>query len=419
MSKTEKLNQQIFSDLLNVMGLDVIKKKQIRIKNDSERTIISSIMKSLPRHDTSNVNDVAIELAITWVIRLMFFKVLERKCNESFSFDTYMELDYLFFNTTSTPISERTGKYANMFSHVPFLNSLLFKETALEQNTITIGSLDGDVTYLSDFYRNTLDTITTTDMSWIFERLNGYKDGSFYTPKVITSYMCRETLQRAVVNAINQEYGWNYDTLEQIKGKIQDTEDVLRIINTLTICDPSVGTGNFLVAAINEMLMIKYTLGLLPIYSHIRVEDNEIVIDDNTSVNSEVRRVVFKEKCIIATNSMFGVDINPMSVMICQIRLILELLQSSYYNADGTLPKLPNLDLNIRVGNSLISKYDTKDNMLDTVDNETVITEYKSLMKQYRFAYTNTERCSLLSRISDIKSEITNRLDGNKTQFYL
>jgi len=38
----------------------------------------------------------------------------------------------------------------------------------------------------------------------IFEKINGYKDGSFFTPGFITMYMCRETIRKAVVQKFNE-----------------------------------------------------------------------------------------------------------------------------------------------------------------------------------------------------------------------
>ena len=46
--------------------------------------------------------------------------------------------------------------------------------------------------------------INASVLGLIFEKINGYKDGSFFTPGFITMYMCRETIRRAVVQKFNE-----------------------------------------------------------------------------------------------------------------------------------------------------------------------------------------------------------------------
>ena len=91
----------------------------------------------------------------------------------------------------------------------------------------------------------------------IFEKINGYKDGSFYTPGFITMYMCHETITRAVVQKFNDVKGWKCETISDIYNEIEDIKEANRIINSLRICDPAVGSGHFLVSALNEIIAIK------------------------------------------------------------------------------------------------------------------------------------------------------------------
>ena len=41
--------------------------------------------------------------------------------------------------------------------------------------------------------------INASVLGLIFEKLNGYKEGSYFTPGFITMYMCRETIRRKVI----------------------------------------------------------------------------------------------------------------------------------------------------------------------------------------------------------------------------
>ncbi|MFW5701217.1 MAG: Eco57I restriction-modification methylase domain-containing protein, partial [Cyclobacteriaceae bacterium] len=72
-----------------------------------------------------------------------------------------------------------------------------------------------------------------------------------------------------------------------------------------------------------------------------------------------IQETLFHEKQTIIENCLFGVDINPNSVKICRLRLWIELLKNAYYkNGTEELETLPNIDINIKCGNSLISRFD-------------------------------------------------------------
>ncbi|MFM9158065.1 MAG: hypothetical protein ACKOPK_09140, partial [Dolichospermum sp.] len=89
--------------------------------------------------------------------------------------------------------------------------------------------------------------INAAVLGLIFEKINGYKDGSFFTPGFITMYMCRETIRKAVVQKFNDVQGWNCESIDDLYDKIEDKKAANAIINSLKICDPAVGSGHFLV----------------------------------------------------------------------------------------------------------------------------------------------------------------------------
>ncbi len=198
--------------------------------------------------------------------------------------------------------------------------------------------------------------INASVLGLIFEKINGYKDGSFYTPSFITMYMCRETIRRAIVQKFNEVKGWNCQTLDDLYERIEDKKEANTIINSLKICDPAVGSGHFLVSALNEIIAIKSELRVLLDSSgkslkDYRVEvrnDKLLVYDDEGNLfayhphNKEKQRVqqaLFHEKQTIIEGCLFGVDINPNSVTICHLRLWIELLKNAYYREDGNLER--------------------------------------------------------------------------------
>ncbi|KAA6319731.1 Type IIS restriction enzyme Eco57I, partial [termite gut metagenome] len=138
--------------------------------------------------------------------------------------------------------------------------------------------------------------------------------------------------------------------------------------------------GHFLVSALNEMIFLKSELGILtdksgkPLKDYrVAIENDELIITNSEGdyfaynpQNIESQRVqetFFHEKQTVIENCLFGVDINPNSVKICQLRLWIELLKHTYYRS-GTneLETLPNIDINIKCGNSLISRFDLHGN---------------------------------------------------------
>jgi hypothetical protein len=271
---------------------------------------------------------------------------------------------------------------------VSYLNSSLFEPTELENSTIEISGLRDrynlpllSATVLKDANgkrltgeRNTLDylfafldaydfasegtediqeqqksIINAAVLGLIFEKINGYKDGSFFTPGFITMYMCRETLRRAVVQKFNDAKGWHCKNLDEVYDKIDDRNEANAVVNSLKICDPAVGSGHFLVSALNEIIAIKADLKILQDLDGKRIKEyrfevinDELVVTDededtlfeykpNSRESQRIQQMLFHEKQTIIENCLFGVDINPNSVKICRLRLWIELLKNAYY----------------------------------------------------------------------------------------
>jgi adenine-specific DNA-methyltransferase len=236
--------------------------------------------------------------------------------------------------------------------------------------------------------------------------------------------MCRETIRKAVVEKFKNNFPKceNITDFEELKDKIDNTDKTQRtlanqLINEIKIVDPAVGSGHFLVSALNEMIAIKSYLAILSYknggdrvkgYS-ISLENDEIIIENretekrfeyrlnqNGNIIPELQNLqetLFHEKQTIIENCLFGVDINPKSVMICQLRLWIELLKNAYYipSTDRSRPvrtelqTLPNIDINIKTGNSLISKFDIKDNVFERITSfQKKLEEYKNWVHIYK-----------------------------------
>ena len=427
--------------------------------------------------------NVGLELVITWVNRVLFLKLLEaqliayHKGDVSYAFLNFQrirsfdDLDSLFFAVLARKPDEREEEIKRAFAQVPYLNSSLFEPTEIERKTLNIGNLAGEIvlplysaTVLKDAKGkrrtgelNTLEylfafldaydfasegkgelkddnkaLINASVLGLIFEKINGYKDGSFFTPGFITMYMCRETLRRAVVQKFNEVKGWNCNNLNdlynKIEAKAEDRAEANTLINSLKICDPAVGSGHFLVSALNELIAIKSELGILQDTEGKRLKNYSIeIINDELVVSDEegdefsynptnpesarIQKALFHEKQTLIEHCLFGVDINPNSVKICRLRLWIELLKNAYYNADGQLETLPNIDINIKVGNSLISRFALDADLKDALKKSKLsLSDYRNAVDTYRNATSKEQKREMERVIAEIKNDFRSEI---------
>jgi tRNA1(Val) A37 N6-methylase TrmN6 len=466
--------------------------------------------------------NVALRLSITWINRVLFLKLLEAQLlkyhdnDQDFAFlnltkiKSYSDLNRLFFSVLAREQGDRIASVKETFANVPYLNSSLFELTDIEQKTISISNLasenlpifvatvliDGNerkrsgelnaLEYLFEFlhaYKFSKDEFEDTQedseklinasvLGLIFEKINGYRDGSFYTPSFITMYMCRETIRRAVVQKFNEVKSWSceniQDLCDDLGSYIKERDRVVRrneangIVNSLKICDPAVGSGHFLVSALNEMIAIKQYLGILQDRNGESLSKYEIeVVNDKLKVtldgklfaynpkNKESQRVqeaLFHEKQTIIEGCLFGVDINPNSVTICRLRLWIELLKNAYYRWDspqasigidppqpplkrgenkvnslppftrggrGDLETLPNIDINIKCGNSLISRFGLDVDVKQVLQKQKFsIEQYRDAVQTYRSAESKAQKREMEELIAKIKKSFKITLQG-------
>ncbi|MGA2407167.1 MAG: Eco57I restriction-modification methylase domain-containing protein [Bacteroidales bacterium] len=421
--------------------------------------------------------NISLELSITWINRILFLKLLEGQLikynngDKSFRFlniekiHDFDELNKLFFQVLAVKESDRTELIKHNFGNIPYLNSSLFEPSDLEHKTIRINSLDdhselpvlsgtvlkdklgrkltGNVDPLQylfefldsydfssegseDIQEENKTLINASVLGLIFEKINGYKDGSFFTPGFITMYMCHETIRRTVVQKFNSVKGWKCTTISDVYNEIDDIKEANRIINSLRICDPAVGSGHFLVSALDEIIALKSELKILTDREGkklkeytIEVINDELIITDEQSKlfaynpkskeSQRVQEALFQEKQRIIENCLFGVDINPNSVKICRLRLWIELLKNAYYKPDTNykeLETLPNIDINIKCGNSLISRYSLDAEIKTALKtSKWTIENYREAVMNYRNAGSKEEKRTLENLIYKIKND--------------
>ncbi len=491
------LNKDFYHELLHIMGLKEVKvngKKLIKRKPEAEREYASMLENTISELKAEGITrneeeqfEIALELCLTWVNRILFLKLLESQLyqynnqKDEYKFLTHHKirgfdhLKTLFFQVLAVQPQNREAHIKKQYDHIPYLNSSLFDPTPLERKTVHISSLkdhyelavysktklkdrfpDGKCPtfeYLLRFLdaydfgavgkqelirKEDKPLINAAVLGLIFEKINGYKEGSFYTPGFVTMYMCRETIRPAALQKINNQLGWNCIDLCEVKDKINSRTDrkaVNETINTLTICDPAVGSGHFLVSALNEIIALKAELGVIldpegnRVKCYISIENDELQVNDEDNtlfsyylnqksniipVKQTLQEALFREKQTIIENCLFGVDINPNSVKICRLRLWIELLKNAFYTQASNyrnLETLPNIDINIKCGNSLISRFSLDENLADVFKKQKYnIQTYKNTVAAYRSTRDAEAKQKLQSFLDEIKDQFQTTL---------
>jgi len=523
------LDKEFYDELLHIIGLTEVKVRgqkliqRLPAGSRHEASLLENTIDTLHQGDKlanlpnryhygdneeMQLFNVALELVITWINRVLFLKLLEAQLvnyhhgDRDYAFldiadvPTFHVLNGLFFEILALPPSQRGGALAAQFARVPYLNSSLFEINQLERWTFGISGLDGakvlslwratvlkdnngkrrggvlpTLQYLFEFLgaydfgsegggeiqEQNKTLIGAAVLGLIFEKINGYKEGSFFTPGFITTFMCRQTLELAVLNKFNEVRESDlreFTHLNDIYNWIHRESTIAEanaLINQLKICDPAVGSGHFLVSALNEIIAIKARLGILADgegrllhgYS-VTVENDElIVVDPNGALfeyhpeNHEAQRVqetLFNEKRTIIENCLFGGDINANSVKICRLRLWIELLKNAYYVGArlgraqngrtqnghdenpsqgtpeacpyGQLETLPNIDINIKHGDSLVSRFGLQADVGNAMrGGKWTVESYLNAVKTYQASRTREDKQQLRQLLGSIKND--------------
>ncbi len=484
------LNKDFYEELLYILGLEEQNEKgKILIKPSRTKNSLSDALKK----EYKNLDDEEVmALLIAWNNRILFLRLLEsllisfKHFEKPFltieNFTDFNALNTLFFEVLAKKNNERSKeiKEDKILGKIPYLNSSLFDKTPLELKGHEIKLLNNEplevypksilkkdkdfqekkdfslLEYLFTFLhaydftttpkdikdnKNTSESrlINPSVLGLVFEKLNGYKEGSFYTPSFITSYMCSESIKTIVLDKFNAIYEWDCKDIKALRGKIdrnfsdQKAKEYLQVLLALRICDPAVGSGHFLVSVLNEMVRIAYELGLITsLYRHsLRLENDEIIIQhtqtgeifnykkphSENDPHHHIQKELFELKKSIIENCLFGVDINPNSCEITKLRLWIELLKYSYYIFEegkntNALETLPNIDINIKCGNSLIFNFPLNSKLtigqtLEFSKNlKAEIKEYKNSVMFYKEGLG--EKAKILQNIAKLKSLIIN-----------
>ncbi|WP_257938790.1 type IIG restriction/modification system [Campylobacter lari] len=472
------LNNAFYKELLYILGLSESKQLSKFIITQSEQskqaqgTLYHLIASKLPKHDFEEV----LKFIILWLNRILFLKLIESNLvrfndDKTLKFLNYEKipnfttLSHLFFDILA---KEKHTRAQSKFSYLPYLNSSLFEKQVIEKTTLEIATLENDalleyhphtqlkddkgkskkgkvglLEYLFEFLDSfdfgadeqseelikQKELINSSVLGNVFEKLNGYKEGSFYTPSFITSYMCKASIEKVVLDKFNHTFKLNATKLSELRTQLRQEkiaqEQKLALLNSIRICDPAVGSGHFLVSALNAMLMVHYELGLFEEDFYLSVQNDEILVQNHKGQFLEYKRPdfdkdkthlcqkeLFERKKDIIENNLFGVDINPNSCEITKLRLWIELLKHSFYESfDDTnyhdLKTLPNIDINIKCGNSLISYFEIHKSLSHYPNIKERMDKYKRIVKDYKEGFY-TDKTLIAKEIKNLKESFKN-----------
>ncbi|EAL5226676.1 class I SAM-dependent DNA methyltransferase, partial [Campylobacter coli] len=469
------LNNAFYKELLYILGLYESKQNSKLIITKSQEseeeqgTFYTAINSKLKEENFETI----LKLLILWLNRILFLKLIESNLvrfndDKNLKFLNFKKipdfdkLSELFFEVLAR---EKSTRKKSEFAYLPYLNSSLFEKQNIE-NTLEISSLSNDLKLF--YYKNTVlkddkckakkgqvglleylfefldsfdfgsddeqseilsqkELISSSVLGNVFEKLNGYKEGSFYTPSFITSYMCKESITKVVLDKFNAQFDLDAKDISELRKSLrkEDKKAQKELLNSIKICDPAVGSGHFLVSALNVMLSIYDELNLFDEEFYLEVQNDEILITGRKGEFIEYKRPstpkdkahliqqeLFHTKKDIIENNLFGVDINPNSCEITKLRLWIELLKHSFYQSFDDenyhdLKTLPNIDINIKCGNSLVSYFETGKSLNHYPNIKERMGKYKRIVKDYKEGFY-TDKNLIAKEIKNLQESFKN-----------
>jgi predicted methyltransferase len=305
------------------------------------------------------------------------------------------------------------------FADIPYLNGSLFNRIPAEERNpdyrITAEVLKKVIEFLDTFRfvsegEAGEETIDPEILGYIFERAMTATDrkgtGAFYTPKYITQYICENTIYPYILEKSKEYLKEKKDYKDAELPKT--FEDLLRlrsltlsdiyadVVQRVTVLDPACGSGAFLYQAANTLLGI-----------YKRIEERV-----------DLKNPEFTLKKIILQNNIYGVDINPKAVEIAKLRMWLWIAES--YDPDKKIEALPNIEYNIRCGNTLVGFVDisklkeVRISLDDYMGLETPLDELIKTRDEILFEYkgaSGDRAREMKKKIDEIDQKIKRRLD--------
>lgn len=356
-------------------------------EHDYETSLRDDILP--PRGATDKEQDL---FAVTLMNRLLFIKFLETRGVLADGFLTELGRTYdenadeipgtlyetfikpLFYDLFNTPPDERHPNLrTSQYSDVPFLNGGLFRENIPNESQYNLldRTLPTIIHDLIEGHRLELNgrSFDPAILGSVFEKTINHiggeegrqkEIGAYYTPNDVTRHISERTVDPKVKDILIDafiEHSSGSDE-EYVRNQMEDTDlsEILRYIedgvgmyganpealettldqlNDLTILDPACGSGHFLTTAMEELHQVQLSImrGL----------------NGGEEPTDEER---FDAKQELALNAVYGVDVDEVAVEIAKLRVWLKIVEGNGWEEE--FGRLPNIDVNIIAGNSLV-----------------------------------------------------------------
>ncbi|MBW4597721.1 MAG: Eco57I restriction-modification methylase domain-containing protein [Brasilonema angustatum HA4187-MV1] len=322
---------------------------------------------------------------------------LSNRSNRNFYRD---RLSHLFFSGLNNPqgydiIGINNGGFLkDLIGAVPYLNGGLFEQDEDDKNFQIIIPDDCIKSILHDLFQRFAFTVTESTpldvelavdpemLGKVFEELvtGRHESGSYYTPKPIVSFMCREALKGYLKTQVSGESSHAIAQFvdEHIPDNIKNSEAVLEALRQVRTCDLACGSGAYILGMLHELLDLRQCLSA------------------NTGLDS---KNVYHRKLDIIENNLYGVDIDIFAVNIARLRLWLSLAVE--YEGDNP-PPLPNLKYKIEQGDSLIAPSPSTTGVI----RHDFINQYRQKKAEYMRTHEGGKKRKLEEEINQLKTQI-------------
>jgi hypothetical protein len=309
----------------------------------------------------------------TLLNRLMFLRFIERKgwlrppgggepreyLRELFSKGGYDgksfyagRLRKLFFEGLAV---EGKQEHASI-GKVHFLNGRLFEESELDKSVPDVGD-DAIAPLLGSeglLYRYSFTVQESTPhnvevavdpemLGKVFEELitGRHESGSYYTPKPVVSFMCRQALKGYLADTTQVETAKIkalVDVHDTTGLSASESQSLAARLQEIKAVDPACGSGAYLLGLLHE---------LVGLYRLLSASDPETAAHN-----------AYELKLWIIEHNLYGVDKSPFAVEMAMLRLWLSLAVDVRLEGDRPPPSLPNLDFKVVTGDSLMGPCD-------------------------------------------------------------
>jgi hypothetical protein len=319
----------IHSRWLDVLGREAITRRFF----SALQSVVAELADSLSGRVSRVERD---ELALLYISRLIFLSFLETRgwLNADFGFlsngysrciaerGRYQEkvLEPLFFGTLNTPVRARSAR-TKQFGRIPFLNGGLFTRSHLEK-------LRRCSVFADDAFGNAYGSLLS------HYRFSGREDSADWSEASIDPEILGKTFEALMAAPDRKTSGAFYtpqDLVEDVTTHALESllgaRNPMEVLRGIKVLDPACGSGAFLVHTLERIAALRREHG-------------------EAGSNADIRRRVL-------TSSIFGVDLNPIAVWLCELRLWLSIVIESDDIDPMSIAPLPNLDRHIRVGDSL------------------------------------------------------------------